>query len=151
MIQKNVMFVAYALSISSASILFTDEASAKGCNGVVNQLEWGCAAWDNNNGPKFPHYKKPASAPPAAKVAPAPLAVPKAQAIPQASVLGKGSGVIAQGGGNLISPGNKTGVIAQGGGNLISPGNKTGVIAQGGGNLISPGNKTGVIAQGGGN
>src|ERR1700759_5620613 len=37
-------------------------ASAAGCNGVVNQLVWGCAAWDNNNGPQFPNYRAPARA-----------------------------------------------------------------------------------------
>jgi hypothetical protein len=31
-------------------------ALANGCNGYVNQFEWGCAAWDNNNGPQYPHY-----------------------------------------------------------------------------------------------
>ena len=29
-----------------------------GCNGVINPLVWGCAPWDNNNGPNFPYYKK---------------------------------------------------------------------------------------------
>ena len=36
-------------------------ASARGCNGVVNPLVWGCAPWDNNNGPSFPNYRPPAS------------------------------------------------------------------------------------------
>ncbi len=29
-----------------------------GCNGVTNIFVWGCAPWDNNNGPKFPYFKK---------------------------------------------------------------------------------------------
>ena len=34
-----------------------------GCNGVVSPAEWGCAPWDNNNGPQFRHYRGSASAP----------------------------------------------------------------------------------------
>jgi hypothetical protein len=38
-------------------------ATARGCNGVVNQLVWGCAAWDNNNGPQYPNWHGPAPQP----------------------------------------------------------------------------------------
>lgn len=34
-------------------------AWSNGCNGVVDQLKWGCAIWDNNNGPQYPHYQPP--------------------------------------------------------------------------------------------
>lgn len=58
------------------SLLAANEASAKGCNGVVNQAVWGCAAWDNNNGPQFPNYKKPASANKSVAAAPRPVVAP---------------------------------------------------------------------------
>ena len=97
-----------------AAFLPTSAAFAKGCNGVVSQLEWGCAAWDNNNGPQFAHYKKqPTSTPPAAKVSPPPRANP----VVRAPTLGNGNGIVSQGGGNLISPGNRNGIVSQGGGN----------------------------------
>ena len=49
--------------ISTAVLLaVATPALANGCNGVVSQLEWGCAAWDNNNGPQFPHYNKTGAA-----------------------------------------------------------------------------------------
>lgn len=38
--------------------------------------------------------------------------------------INSGNGIVAQGGGNLISPGNRNGIVAQGGGNIISPGNR---------------------------
>lgn len=75
MIQRKIArlgLAALGLTIG-ASLLTIDEASAKGCNGVVNPAVWGCAPWDNNNGPKFPNYKAPASAaskPPAVAKAP---------------------------------------------------------------------------------
>ena len=43
-------------------------AAAAGCNGVVNPFVWGCAPWDNNNGPNFPYYKKKTVSAPASKV-----------------------------------------------------------------------------------
>jgi hypothetical protein len=52
---KTISFVATALLVGAAN-----SASAKGCNGHVEPLRWGCAAWDNNNGPNYPYYKAPA-------------------------------------------------------------------------------------------
>jgi hypothetical protein len=103
----------------AVSFLITNEASAKGCNGVVNQMEWGCAAWDNNNGPQFPHYNKPASAQPAAKTA---LAVPAPSAAavqPRAGapiISTNGSGIVASGAGNAVP---KSGIVASGAGNAV--------------------------------
>ena len=45
---------AVALAATGSSAL------AKGCNGHVEPWRWGCAAWDNNNGPNFPYYQRTA-------------------------------------------------------------------------------------------
>ena len=51
-----------AALISSAIValaaIATPANAGTGCNGVINPFVWGCAPWDNNNGPKFPYYKK---------------------------------------------------------------------------------------------
>ena len=55
------IFEARALAISAASLIalgFAAPAHAAGCNGVVNVFVWGCAPWDNNNGPRYPYFKK---------------------------------------------------------------------------------------------
>lgn len=41
-----------------ASVAVSAPANAAGCNGVVNPFVWGCAPWDNNNGPNYPYFKK---------------------------------------------------------------------------------------------
>ncbi|RYY27547.1 MAG: hypothetical protein EOP62_05965 [Sphingomonadales bacterium] len=38
----------------------TPALAGTGCNGVVNIFVWGCAPWDNNNGPNYPYYRKKA-------------------------------------------------------------------------------------------
>jgi hypothetical protein len=48
--------VAITLGFAAAS---APASAGTGCNGVVNQLVWGCAFWDNNNGPNFPYYRNP--------------------------------------------------------------------------------------------
>jgi hypothetical protein len=114
---------------AGASLLGANDASAKGCNGYVNQLEWGCAPWDNNNGPQYPHYKKPEAQPAkpaAAPTVPAPSVAAGANARPAAPIIStNGGGLVAQGGGNLV---------AQGGGNAVNK-SGSGLVAQGGGNL----------------
>lgn len=94
--------ITVTLLAATAAILAASPASARGCNGVVNQLVWGCAAWDNNNGPQYPNWHG------------APARNPSAGAINRNQ-----SGIVAQGGGNLYSPGvrNGNGIVAQGGGN----------------------------------
>ena len=100
------------------------DASAKGCNGYVNQLEWGCAAWDNNNGPQYPHYKKPETKP--QQVAPAHNVVPPASVAARPAVAPNGaSGIVAQGAGNIV---------AQGAGNATAK-NSAGMISTNGGGM----------------
>jgi hypothetical protein len=118
-------------------VMAAGQAQAAGCNGHVNAMEWGCAPWDNNNGPQFPHYKAPQhhAAPPAHVQ---PHAQPHVQA-PPSSVIGNrnggrllgndGAGVVSQGGGNVVSQGGGN-VVSQGGGNVVS---------QGGGNVVGTG------------
>ena len=122
MIKQKIAHVGLAVLGLAASVGFltTNEASAKGCNGVVSQLEWGCAAWDNNNGPQFPHYKKPATThAPAARIAPA--AAPTQAQRP----------AIAPNSGNRLIGNDGAGLVAAGAGNVQS---KSGVVAAGGGN-----------------
>ncbi len=97
----------------------TAGSMAQGCNGVVNILVWGCAPWDNNNGPKYPYYRK------------------KKQNLPanQTQIVDRNGQKMALyngqyyplAGGNVIAPGGAN-VVASGGGN---------VVASGGGNMIS--------------
>ena len=96
----------------------TSASAGTGCNGHIEQQTWGCAAWDNNNGPQFKYWKgAPAAA--AQPVAPATLA-------PNAALVNRnGSGLAATGGGNLVATGGGN-LVATGGGNLV---------ATGGGNL----------------
>ncbi len=50
------------ICLASASVALLSVAApanaGTGCNGVINPLVWGCAPWDNNNGPNYPYYKK---------------------------------------------------------------------------------------------
>lgn len=45
--------VATAIAAATAAV-----PAHAGCNGVTNIFVWGCAPWDNNNGPRFPYYRK---------------------------------------------------------------------------------------------
>jgi hypothetical protein len=57
---------AAAIIIALSTIAVSTPASAgTGCNGVVNIFVWGCAPWDNNNGPRFPYFRKKATTIPA--------------------------------------------------------------------------------------
>ena len=92
--------------VASITAVLPSPSVAKGCNGYVSQFEWGCAPWDNNNGPKFPHYRGPAQQ---ARVQPQVTAI-RQDAKPDvrstrssngASVINtNGSNIVAQGGGN---------------------------------------------------
>lgn len=115
------------VAVSGLAAVGATSASAAGCNGVVSQLEWGCAAWDNNNGPQYPHYKGSASS------APKTIHVPGLN-VPAGTVLriqgadlvdAKTGRLVASGGGNLVASGGGN-LVASGGGNLV---------ASGGGNL----------------
>ena len=117
MTQRRSVFAAYILLAAGAYGMSAGEAIAAGCNGVVDQLKWGCAAWDNNNGPQFPHYKPPKTAQPAAKVAPAKAAPvvrapqPNSPAVApnSARIISRdGAGLVGQDGAGLIGDGGGT-------------------------------------------
>ena len=97
-----------ALAAAMAVGLFTFAAPANagtGCNGVINPFVWGCAPWDNNNGPNFPYYKKSTISVPANKVK---IENKNGQAMGQYN--GQWYPVISTGGGNVK-------LIGQAGGN----------------------------------
>jgi hypothetical protein len=131
MIRKTAFYGFAILAVAASGSLFTVEASAKGCNGVVNQLEWGCAAWDNNNGPDYPHYKKPASAAAAQPAAAQPAARAPNPAI---ATPNGGAGLVAAGAGNAVSK-NGNGLVAAGAGNAVQK-NASGLVAAGAGNAV---------------
>jgi len=89
-----------AIAAAGGVLLSLGQAEAAGCNGHVNVAEWGCAPWDNNNGPQFPHYVAPAKPAPA-HVAPAP---PLVKAAPPKIVApshpGPANGLLSTNGGN---------------------------------------------------
>ena len=61
----------FALAVGAAAgfvTIATPASAGTGCNGVINPFVWGCAPWDNNNGPNFPYFKK------------SKITIPKAQA-----------------------------------------------------------------------
>ena len=102
------MRIASVILLSGAALaLLAAPASARGCNGVVNQLVWGCAAWDNNNGPQYPNYHAPAQ--------PARQAAPAYSNTPPQVVNRNGNGLISQDGGTAL-PRNGNGLISQDGG-----------------------------------
>lgn len=78
-------------------------ALANGCNGYVNQFEWGCAAWDNNNGPQYPHYHGATRQP--MNIRRGATAQYRPNAGMNVQVNRNGAGVIAAGGGNVIAAG----------------------------------------------
>ena len=120
MTQKRSVFAAYILLAAGAYGMSAGDAMAAGCNGVVDQFKWGCAAWDNNNGPQYPHYKAPKkTTQPAAKVAP-PKAAPVVRA-PQPhnpSVAPNGNRIISRDGAGLIGHDGAT-LIGQDGAGLV--------------------------------
>ena len=121
------MFVAGTLVVCALSS--TAASAGTGCNGVIEPQTWGCAPWDNNNGPQFKYWKggnaqKPA-AQPAAVAAKPPVPAPALATRPGVA----GAGVVSQGGGNVVS---------QGGGNVVSQGAGN-VVSQGAGNVVSQG------------
>ncbi|HEY7851494.1 MAG TPA: hypothetical protein VIB82_00865, partial [Caulobacteraceae bacterium] len=72
-------------------------------------LEWGCAAWDNNNGPQYPHWQAPrrqTSQPQRMQIRPNTSAYSGNRSNVSANLINRnGSGVIAAGGGNVIPAG----------------------------------------------
>lgn len=105
-----------ALVAFAAAVSFADGAMANGCNGHVDQLRWGCAAWDNNNGPQFPYYKAPARPAPTSSV-PAPVAA--AGSARPAIGTTSGNGIISTNSGGIVASGAGN-IVASGAGNIIS-------------------------------
>lgn len=50
----------FALLCGAAAMLGVSAPAhaGTGCNGVINIFVWGCAPWDNNNGERYPYYRK---------------------------------------------------------------------------------------------
>ena len=104
---------------AAAMSLFSAPAHAGGCNSVVDIFRWGCAPWDNNNGPNYPFYRKVQTSVPAngaqvrIKDNSAEVLV-NGQWLP---VVGGTAAIVAQGGGNIVAQGGGN-IVAAGGGNL---------------------------------
>lgn len=106
-----------AVGLLIAGLGASNTAQAAGCNGVVDFFRWGCAPWDNNNGPKFPYYSKKV----VTMRAPAGSRVETKNGASMIDINGVkypvAAGVIAPGGANVIAPGGAN-VIAPGGANV---------------------------------
>ena len=120
MTTKRTKLLAAAVICAATGFFASPAYAGTGCNGVVNIFVWGCAPWDNNNGPQYPYYKKQQTT----------IQVPKGSRITikdghaMVNVNGKeypvvngASGVVSAGGGNVVSAGGGN-VIAAGGMNL---------------------------------
>lgn len=101
-----------AAVIATGLGLATPASAGTGCNGVVNIFQWGCAPWDNNNGPQYPYFKKKT-----VKVAGGTPAMQK-DGRWFAQVNGQWAPIIAAGGGNIVAAGAGN-VIAPGGANVV--------------------------------
>ncbi|HEX8301488.1 hypothetical protein [Sphingomonas sp.] len=115
-----IKLAAAAIAIAATGAFAAPAYAGTGCNGVVNIFVWGCAPWDNNNGPKFPYYKKRTTA----------MQAPKGSKI----TLKDGHAMVNINGREFPVVGGANGVIAAGGGNIIS-GGAGNVVASGGLNL----------------
>ena len=90
-------------------------SAGTGCNGIVNQFIWGCAFWDNNNGPQYPFYKKKVVNIPASASVPAGTLLK----VRGADLVDARSGrVVAAGAGNVVAAGAGN-VVAAGAGNVV--------------------------------
>jgi hypothetical protein len=107
-------------SLAAMGGLASPASAGTGCNGVVNILVWGCAPWDNNNGPRYPYYKKQ-------KVT---LKVPQGSKI----TIKDGHAVVTIGGRDYPVVNGVSGVVSAGGGNVVAAGGGN-VVAAGGMNL----------------
>lgn len=120
MTSMHVKLAAVAIAFAGTGLVASPAYAGTGCNGVVNIFVWGCAPWDNNNGPKYPYYKKretSVQAPRGSKIT-----VKDGHAMVNVNgreypVVGGASGVVAAGGGNVVAAGGGN-VVAAGGLNL---------------------------------
>jgi hypothetical protein len=113
---KRTKSLAVAAGLVIAASAAAPAYAGTGCNGVVNIFQWGCAPWDNNNGPQYPYYRKrqvTMKAPSGSRIT-----VKDGHAVVSINgtnypVVGGASGVVSAGGGNVVSAG---------GGNVVSAG-----------------------------
>jgi hypothetical protein len=111
--------LAAAAAAAAVALLPTPASAGTGCNGVVNILVWGCAPWDNNNGPRFPYYRKKQvdmRAPAGSKITLKDGAAMIEVGGKQYPVVG-GANAVAAGGANAVAAGGAN-VVAAGGMNL---------------------------------
>ena len=107
MVQRSIRYAAYAL-IAAGACGVSATASAAGCNGVVDQFKWGCAAWDNNNGPQYPNYKPPKQASQPAQPKTTVKAAPAHQAQQPKIAPNASAGIISRDGAGLIGQDGST-------------------------------------------
>jgi hypothetical protein len=115
--------IAALLAVAAGGVTATPALAGNGCNGVVNIFVWGCAPWDNNNGSRFPYYRKQV----VDRNLPKGTEIKIDNGAAFAKVNGQwkpidgGAAAVARAGGGVIAPGGAN-VIAAGGGNVIAPG-----------------------------
>jgi hypothetical protein len=93
-----------ALALAGTSMAVSTPAQARGCNGVVNWFVWGCAGWDNNNGAKYPYFKKHQVSIPASQAQVQTkdgVSVVMYQGTAYPLISQDGGGLVASGGGNF--------------------------------------------------
>lgn len=117
---RRTKLAAAAIALSAFAALPTPAQAGTGCNGVVNIVVWGCAPWDNNNGPSFAYYKKKQVS----------LQAPRGSRI----TIKDGHAVVSINGRDYPVVNGASGVVAAGGGNVVSAGGGN-VVAAGGMNL----------------
>ncbi len=112
--------VAAVAAVVAGGLASAPAMAGNGCNGVVNVFVWGCAPWDNNNGAKYPYYRKSV----VNKTVPqgAQIKIDGQNAMVNVNgdwkpVDGGAAAVIAAGGGNVVASGGGN-VVAAGGMNL---------------------------------
>lgn len=93
-----------AIALASAGVVLAiaGPSAAKGCNGYVNQMQWGCAPWDNNNGPQYPHYTPPAPARTATPALATRASTPIMAATAKGVSTSVGASAVSHDGGSLI-------------------------------------------------
>jgi len=144
--------MAFAASFAAASLVLafsavpasafshTGGSPLNGCNGYVNQLKWGCAAWDHNYGSDYPNWAQFAARYPQFNPSSAPAA---------SSTLTLKYGRTAPAVGQIVTYNGRqyrvTGLISQDGGGLVSNSGGT-LVSSGAGNITAH-----LVASGAGN
>ncbi len=132
--------VCFALTAVPASAFSHGGSPLNGCNGYVNQLKWGCAAWDHNYGTDYPNWAQfvarypqymPRSAPtssPSLTLKYGPRAPAVGQIVTYNGRQYRVTGLISQDGGGMVSNSGGT-IVSSGGGNITAH-----LVAAGAGN-----------------